>query len=93
MYDPCGQSLGCYIQEMVDSSKLVNEINIGSAPEGLDANFLIDIFESSICDIIHVARDDIRLELLKSALKFFKPGFAGHCRKMRIATRNANLFL
>ena len=59
---------------MVDSSKLANEINIGSAPEGLDANFLIDIFESSNCDIIHVARDDIRLELLKSALKFFKPG-------------------
>ena len=44
LYDPCGQSLGCYIQEMVDSSKLANEINIGSAPEGLDANFLIDIF-------------------------------------------------
>ena len=48
-------------------------ITVGGAPEGLDARLLLDELEKSGRPVIHVARDDKRLEAMRAALAFFAP--------------------
>ena len=48
-------------------------ITVGGAPEGLDARLLLAELEKSGRPVIHVARDDKRLEAMRAALAFFAP--------------------
>ena len=48
-------------------------ITVGGAPEGHDARLLLAELEKSGRPVIHVARDDKRLEAMRAALAFFAP--------------------
>ncbi|MFC2967439.1 transcription-repair coupling factor [Acidimangrovimonas pyrenivorans] len=48
-------------------------ITLGGAPEGYDARLLARELEKSGGAVIHVARDDKRLEAMRTALAFFAP--------------------
>ncbi len=48
-------------------------ITIGGAPEGFDARLLLDELERAGGPVIHLARDDRRLEAMRAALAFFAP--------------------
>ncbi|MCL4675244.1 MAG: hypothetical protein KJZ59_04275, partial [Pararhodobacter sp.] len=46
---------------------------LGGAPEGLDAELIHREVARAGAPVIHVARDDKRLEAMRSALAFFAP--------------------
>ncbi len=46
---------------------------VGGAPEGFDAKLLVELLQSHACPIVHVARDDKRLEETRKAVTFFAP--------------------
>ncbi len=48
-------------------------ITLSGAPEGFDARALARELEKG-APVIHVARDDRRLEAMRAALAFFAPG-------------------
>ncbi len=50
-----------------------NHITVGGAPGGFDAKLLLAELEKSGPAVIHVARDDRRLEAMHAALWFFAP--------------------
>ena len=47
-------------------------LTVGGAPEGFDARVLLRELEASGC-VLHIARDDKRLEAMRAALAFFAP--------------------
>ncbi len=50
-----------------------NQITLSGAPEGFDAQLLLDELAKSNAPVLHVARDDKRLEAMRAALAFFAP--------------------
>ncbi|MCA8878436.1 MAG: transcription-repair coupling factor [Rhodobacteraceae bacterium] len=48
-------------------------VTIGGAPEGFDARLVLDALDAAAGPVIHVARDDKRLESMRAALAFFAP--------------------
>ncbi|MFC7705136.1 transcription-repair coupling factor [Plastorhodobacter daqingensis] len=50
-----------------------SRITLGGAPEGFDARLLARELETSGAPVVHVARDDKRLEAMRAALAFFAP--------------------
>ncbi|TVP71928.1 MAG: transcription-repair coupling factor [Rhodobacteraceae bacterium] len=53
---------------------LIPTVLLGGAPEGFDAQLLAREVTTSGASVIHVARDDKRLEAMAQALAFFQPG-------------------
>jgi len=49
-------------------------ITVGGAPEGFDARLLLDEADRSGGRVVHVARDDKRMQAIREALAFFAPG-------------------
>ncbi len=49
------------------------KITVGGAPEGFDARLLADLLRERAGPVVHIARDDKRLEELRKALEFFAP--------------------
>ena len=49
-------------------------ITISGAPEGFDARLVLDEIDRASGPVIHVARDDRRMEAMRAALAFFAPG-------------------
>jgi len=54
---------------MTDAS----HITVGGAPEGFDAQLILKEIDSSGAPVIHIARDDKRMEAMRAALAFFAP--------------------
>ncbi|TMV83964.1 transcription-repair coupling factor, partial [Thioclava sp. BHET1] len=52
------------------------KITLGGAPEGFDAKLLAREMEKTGKPVIHIARDDKRLEAMRRALEFFAPDLA-----------------
>jgi transcription-repair coupling factor (superfamily II helicase) len=50
-----------------------NIITVGGAPEGYDAQLILQEMRQSSLPVIHIARDDKRLTALVDALRFFAP--------------------
>ena len=50
-------------------------ITMGGAPEGFDARLVLKEVETSGGPVLHVARDDKRMEAMRAALAFFAPVF------------------
>ncbi len=50
-----------------------NMITVGGAPEGFDARLLADLVRKSAGPVVHVARDDKRMEETQKAVAFFAP--------------------
>lgn len=50
-----------------------NIVNVGGAPEGYDAKLLVDLIKDRAGPVLHVARDDKRLDELQRAVRFFAP--------------------
>ena len=50
-----------------------NELTVSSVPEGYDGFLLSNLFSNAHCNILHIARDDRRANLLKAAINFFCP--------------------
>ena len=48
-------------------------VTIGGAPEGFDARLVLAEIDRAGAPVIHVARDDRRLEAMRAALAFFAP--------------------
>ncbi|MEY8802750.1 transcription-repair coupling factor [Leisingera sp. XS_AS12] len=48
-------------------------ITMGGAPEGFDARLILKEVQSSGAPLLHVARDDKRMEAMRAALAFFAP--------------------
>jgi transcription-repair coupling factor (superfamily II helicase) len=48
-------------------------ITVGGAPEGFDARLILDEIATSGGPVVHVARDDKRMEAMRAALAFFAP--------------------
>ncbi|MBL9058890.1 MAG: transcription-repair coupling factor [Mangrovicoccus sp.] len=48
-------------------------VTIGGAPEGFDARLVLKALEEAAGPVIHVARDDRRLDSMRAALAFFAP--------------------
>jgi transcription-repair coupling factor (superfamily II helicase) len=55
-------------------SQTASQLTVGGAPEGLDARLILDEIARSGAPVLHVARDDRRLEAMRAALAFFDPG-------------------
>ncbi len=53
---------------------LTTRITVGGAPEGFDAQLLLDELNRADGPILHVALDDKRMAALQAALAFFAPG-------------------
>ncbi len=53
---------------------LMTQITLGGAPEGFDARLLVREMERTGAPVVHVARDDKRMEAMRAALAFFAPG-------------------
>ncbi len=53
--------------------KAPNHVTVGGAPEGYDAQLVLNEIERSGGPVCHVARDDKRLEGMRAALAFFAP--------------------
>ncbi|SCZ58101.1 transcription-repair coupling factor [Epibacterium ulvae] len=53
--------------------KSSQHITMGGAPEGFDARLLVKELERSGKPVVHIARDDKRLEAMRAALSFFAP--------------------
>jgi transcription-repair coupling factor (superfamily II helicase) len=49
-------------------------ITVGGAPEGFDARLVLDEADRSGGRVVHVARDDKRMQAMREALAFFAPG-------------------
>jgi transcription-repair coupling factor (superfamily II helicase) len=49
------------------------QIKMGGAPEGFDAQLILNEVEKSSTPVLHVARDDKRLASIRDALRFFAP--------------------
>ncbi|MEM7654202.1 MAG: transcription-repair coupling factor, partial [Pseudomonadota bacterium] len=45
---------------------------LSGAPEGYDARIIVDLVHSNR-PVLHIARDDVRIERLRDALRFFNP--------------------
>ena len=50
-----------------------NHVTIGGAPEGFDARLLLEEVAKTGRPVLHLARDDKRLEAMRGALAFFAP--------------------
>ena len=50
-----------------------NLITVGGAPEGFDARLILKELETSQKPVLHIARDDKRMEAMRAALQFFAP--------------------
>lgn len=50
-----------------------NLVTVGGAPEGYDAQLLVQHLSKTNAPIIHIARDDTRLAETQTALRFFAP--------------------
>ena len=50
-----------------------NHITVGGAPEGFDAQLILNEVARSNGPVLHVARDDKRMEATRAALSFFAP--------------------
>ena len=48
-------------------------ITMGGAPEGFDARLILNELEKSGEPVLHIARDDKRMEAMRAALAFFAP--------------------
>nr|WP_037253900.1 transcription-repair coupling factor [Roseobacter sp. SK209-2-6] len=48
-------------------------ITMGGAPEGYDARLILKELETSKQPVLHIARDDKRMEAMRAALSFFAP--------------------
>ncbi|MCA8883176.1 MAG: transcription-repair coupling factor, partial [Rhodobacteraceae bacterium] len=57
---------------MAQSSSL--HLTVGGAPEGHDARILLRELDRAGGAVLHIARDDKRLEAMRAALRFFGPG-------------------
>ncbi|GAA6158157.1 transcription-repair coupling factor [Ruegeria sp. HU-ET01832] len=53
--------------------KAPNHVTVGGAPEGFDAQLVLNEITRSGGPVCHVARDDKRLEAMRAALAFFAP--------------------
>ena len=53
---------------------LPNHLTVSGAPEGFDARLVAQELVRSGQPVIHIARDDKRLEAMRTALAFFSPG-------------------
>ncbi|WP_209599553.1 transcription-repair coupling factor [Ruegeria sp. HKCCSA071] len=53
--------------------KAPNHVTVGGAPEGFDAQLVLNEIARSKGPVAHVARDDKRMEAMRSALAFFAP--------------------
>ncbi|CAD0185477.1 Transcription-repair-coupling factor [Ruegeria sp. THAF57] len=51
-----------------------NHVTVGGAPEGFDAQLVLNEMTRSGGPVCHVARDDKRMEAMRAALAFFAPG-------------------
>ncbi|MCC7319574.1 MAG: transcription-repair coupling factor [Rubellimicrobium sp.] len=51
-------------------------VAVGGAPEGLDARLILSEIAAKGLPVLHVARDDRRLEAMRAALAFFDPTLA-----------------
>ena len=49
-------------------------LRAGGAPEGFDAAVLLRELERGDAPVVHVARDDARMEAMAAALRVFAPG-------------------
>jgi transcription-repair coupling factor (superfamily II helicase) len=52
----------------------MSRITVGGAPEGFDARLILDEADRSGGRVVHVARDDKRMQAMREALAFFAPG-------------------
>ncbi|WP_171176385.1 transcription-repair coupling factor [Ruegeria sp. HKCCD8929] len=50
-----------------------NHVTVGGAPEGFDAQLILNEIARSGGPVAHVARDDKRMEAMRAALSFFAP--------------------
>ncbi|MEM8631731.1 MAG: transcription-repair coupling factor [Pseudomonadota bacterium] len=48
-------------------------ITVGGAPEGFDARLILRELDRGTGPVVHIARDDKRLEAMRAALRFFAP--------------------
>ncbi|WP_170363356.1 transcription-repair coupling factor [Ruegeria arenilitoris] len=53
--------------------KAPNHVTVGGAPEGFDAQLVLNEVTRSGGPVVHVARDDKRAEAMRAALRFFAP--------------------
>ncbi|MEO1106551.1 MAG: transcription-repair coupling factor [Pseudomonadota bacterium] len=53
--------------------KAPNHVTVGGAPEGYDAQLVLNEIARSSAPVCHVARDDKRMEAMRAALAFFAP--------------------
>ncbi len=53
--------------------KAPNHVTVGGAPEGYDAQLVLNEIARSGGPVCHVARDDKRMEAMRAALSFFAP--------------------
>ncbi|MCA0904776.1 transcription-repair coupling factor [Ruegeria marisrubri] len=53
--------------------KAPNHVTVGGAPEGFDAQLVLNEIARSNGPVAHVARDDKRMEAMRAALAFFAP--------------------
>ncbi len=53
--------------------KAPNHVTVGGAPEGFDAQLVLNEIARSGGPVCHVARDDKRMEAMRAALAFFAP--------------------
>ena len=58
---------------MSDAGYKENTVTIGGAPEGFDARLLCDSLANSKGPVVHIGRDDTRLAVMQTALRFFVP--------------------
>ncbi len=50
-----------------------SHITVGGAPEGFDAQLILKEIDKSGAPVLHIARDDKRMEAMRAALGFFAP--------------------
>ena len=50
-----------------------SHITVGGAPEGFDARLILNEIAKTGAPVLHVARDDKRMEAMRAALSFFAP--------------------
>ncbi|OSP55300.1 transcription-repair coupling factor [Pseudoruegeria sp. SK021] len=51
----------------------MQHLTVGGAPEGFDAQLVLDELDRSGGPVVHVARDDKRLAAMQTALQFYRP--------------------
>ena len=50
-----------------------NRITVGGAPEGLDAQLILQEVQRGAAPVVHICRDDKRLQSVQESLRFFDP--------------------